>query len=124
MTVALGNRKSMEKQWVLRSQWTLLLHLKKTNKNRYLFTSKQNQAPTKQKTKILPLKAITAFMSVLKPCLQVLFHSLRLGLLTSFSGNMRKSWDGERTKSREDTPNSSIGEVGKAMGIMWYKEAP
>lgn len=30
----------------------------------------------------------------------------------------RRSWDGERTTSREDTPNSRIGEVSKAMGIM------
>lgn len=103
MIVVLGNRKPMEKQWVLRSQGTLLLHLKKTNKNRYLFTSKQNQAPTNQKMKILPLKAITAFMSVLKPCLQVLFHSLRLGLLTSFSGNIRGEAGTEREPRAERT---------------------
>lgn len=52
---------------------------------------------------ILPLKATTAFMSVLKPCLHVLFHSLMVGLLTSFSGNRRGKggMDGEREPRAE-----------------------
>lgn len=60
---------------------------------------------------ILPLKAIIAFMSVLKPCLQVLFHSLMLGLLTSFSGNKRGK-GGMGRENQEQRGHSKLQNMG------------